>query len=45
MSLTLMACEVMMYTRAPASDYNDWAKVHNNTGWSFDDLLPLVKKV
>ncbi|KAI1785923.1 alcohol oxidase-like protein [Ganoderma leucocontextum] len=34
----------MMYTRPPASDYDDWAKVHNNPGWSFDDLLPLIKK-
>ncbi|PIL33968.1 hypothetical protein GSI_03676 [Ganoderma sinense ZZ0214-1] len=34
----------MMYTRAPASDYDDWARVHDNPGWSFHDLLPLVKK-
>jgi alcohol oxidase len=32
---------LMMYTRANASDYDDW----NTTGWSFDDLKPLLKKV
>ncbi|OBZ66993.1 Alcohol oxidase [Grifola frondosa] len=34
----------MMYTRASASDYNDWEKVHDNPGWGFEDLLPLSKK-
>ena len=31
----------MMYTRAAASDYDDWGA----TGWTADDLLPLLKKV
>ena len=31
----------MMYTRASASDYDDW----NMEGWSFRDLRPLFKKV
>ena len=34
-----------MYTRAAASDYDDWARVHGNTGWSASDLLPLLRKV
>ncbi|OBZ67147.1 Alcohol oxidase [Grifola frondosa] len=33
-----------MYTRASASDYNDWEKVHDNPGWGFEELLPLSKK-
>lgn len=40
-----MTCEGMVYTRPPASDYDDWANVHNNPGWSSNDLLPLIKKV
>ena len=31
---------VMQYTRASASDYNDW----NIEGWKFKDLEPLFKK-
>lgn len=38
-------CEVTMYTRAPASDFDDWANIYNNPGWAFDDVLPLIKKV
>ena len=34
-----------MYTRASASDYDDWASVHQNAGWGSADLLPLLKKV
>ncbi|KAL1753176.1 alcohol oxidase-like protein, partial [Schizophyllum commune] len=30
----------MMYTRAAASDYDDWGA----PGWTADDLLPLLKK-
>ncbi|KAI5886021.1 alcohol oxidase-like protein [Schizophyllum commune H4-8] len=30
----------MMYTRAAASDYNDWGA----PGWTADELLPLLKK-
>jgi alcohol oxidase len=35
----------MMYTRASASDYDDWATVYNNPGWSAKDLIPLLEKV
>ena len=38
-------CKVMMYTRAPAVDYDDWAHVYNNPGWSFNELLTFIKKV
>lgn len=34
-----------MYTRAAASDYDDWAAVHGNPGWSSKQLLPLLRKV
>lgn len=34
-----------MYTRAAASDYDDWATVYGNRGWSAADLLPLLRKV
>jgi len=34
----------MMYTRAAASDYDDWKNVHGNPGWGATDLLPLLKK-
>ncbi|KAL1942491.1 hypothetical protein VTO73DRAFT_6093 [Trametes versicolor] len=34
-----------MYTRAPASDFDDWANVYNNPGWAFKDVLPLIKKI
>lgn len=34
-----------MYTRAAASDYDDWATVYGNRGWSSADLLPLLRKV
>ncbi|THV03515.1 alcohol oxidase-like protein [Dendrothele bispora CBS 962.96] len=33
-----------VYTRAAASDYDDWATKFNNPGWRFEDLLPLFKK-
>ncbi|KAL1950095.1 hypothetical protein VTO73DRAFT_5217 [Trametes versicolor] len=33
-----------MYTRAAASDYDDWATVYGNKGWSAADLLPLLRK-
>ncbi|KAI0366933.1 alcohol oxidase-like protein [Pilatotrama ljubarskyi] len=33
-----------MYTRASASDYDDWATVYGNKGWSSKDLLPLLRK-
>lgn len=34
-----------MYTRAAASDYQDWETVYGNEGWGFTDLLPLFRKV
>ncbi|KAI0655408.1 alcohol oxidase-like protein [Cubamyces menziesii] len=33
-----------MYTRAAASDYDDWKTVYGNKGWSSADLLPLLRK-
>ncbi|KAI0643101.1 alcohol oxidase-like protein [Trametes meyenii] len=33
-----------MYTRASASDYDDWATVYGNRGWSSAELLPLLRK-
>ena len=35
----------MMYTRAAASDYDDWESVYDNPGWGSKDLIPLLKKV
>lgn len=35
----------MMYTRASASDYDDWEKVHENPGWGSNELIPLLRKV
>jgi alcohol oxidase len=34
----------MMYTRASASDYDDWKTVYENPGWGSKDLIPLLKK-
>ena len=34
-----------MYTRAAASDYDDWENVYGNKGWSSKHLIPLLKKV
>ncbi|KIK54123.1 hypothetical protein GYMLUDRAFT_232266 [Collybiopsis luxurians FD-317 M1] len=34
----------MMYTRAPASDYDDWEAL-GNPGWGSKDLIPLARKV
>ncbi|KAI0759053.1 alcohol oxidase-like protein [Fomes fomentarius] len=33
-----------VYTRAAASDYDDWATVYGNRGWSSADLLPILRK-
>ncbi|KAH9920880.1 alcohol oxidase-like protein [Epithele typhae] len=33
-----------MYTRAAAVDYDEWAKVHGNSGWSAVELLPFLRK-
>lgn len=35
----------MMYTRAAASDYDDWERVYGNKGWGSKDLIPFLKKV
>ncbi|KIK54126.1 hypothetical protein GYMLUDRAFT_100155 [Collybiopsis luxurians FD-317 M1] len=34
----------LMYTRASASDYDDWERL-GNLGWGSKDLIPLAKKV
>ena len=36
---------VMMYTRAAASDYDDWEKKFANPGWGSKEIIPLLKKV
>ena len=35
---------VMVYVRGATSDYDDWEAL-GNKGWSFNELLPLIKKV
>ncbi|KAK7688538.1 hypothetical protein QCA50_008076 [Cerrena zonata] len=34
----------VMYTRASASDYDDWATKYQNPGWSSEDLVALLQK-
>ena len=34
-----------MFTRAAASDYDDWETEHQNPGWGSAKLIPLLKKV
>ncbi|KAG8213775.1 GMC oxidoreductase-domain-containing protein [Butyriboletus roseoflavus] len=34
----------LMYTRAAASDYDDWETIYNNPGWGSKNLLPLLRK-
>lgn len=34
----------MVYTRAAASDYDDWETLFGNKGWGSKDLIPLLKK-
>ncbi|TFK69860.1 alcohol oxidase [Pluteus cervinus] len=34
----------MMYTRASASDYDDWERIYGNKGWGSADIIPLLKK-
>lgn len=44
-SLNHLTCTLgCVYTRASASDYDDWEKKYGNSGWSCEDLLPLLKK-
>ncbi|EIN08874.1 alcohol oxidase [Punctularia strigosozonata HHB-11173 SS5] len=33
-----------MYTRASASDYDDWKNIYGNHGWGSNDLNPLLRK-
>ncbi|KAI0247160.1 alcohol oxidase-like protein [Lactifluus subvellereus] len=35
----------MMYTRASASDYDDWETEYHNPGWRSNDLIPLLRKM
>ncbi|KAF7424160.1 hypothetical protein PC9H_009463 [Pleurotus ostreatus] len=35
----------MKYTRASASDYDDWETLYVNEGWGSKDMIPLLKKV
>ena len=44
LALVLVSYTAMVYTRGARSDYDNWAGLGNN-GWSFEELLPLVKKV
>ena len=37
--------KVLVYTRAAASDYDDWENVYGNKGWGSEHLIPLLKKV
>ncbi|KAF8462186.1 alcohol oxidase-like protein, partial [Russula ochroleuca] len=34
----------LVYTRASASDYDDWKTVYENPGWGSNDLIPLLRK-
>ncbi|KIJ67569.1 GMC oxidoreductase [Hydnomerulius pinastri MD-312] len=34
----------MMYTRASASDYDDWETIYKNEGWGSKELIPLLQK-
>ena len=36
---------VVVYTRAAASDYDDWENIFKNKGWGSESLIPLLKKV
>ncbi|KAN0092544.1 alcohol oxidase [Tylopilus felleus] len=38
------AVNIMAYVRGAKSDYDGWADLGNN-GWSFEELLPLIKKL
>jgi choline dehydrogenase-like flavoprotein len=42
---TEVVIQVLFYTRAAASDYDDWENVYGNKGWSSEYLVPLLKKV
>ncbi|KAF8553986.1 alcohol oxidase [Imleria badia] len=38
------AVNTMLYMRGARSDYDDWAGLGNN-GWSFEELLPWIRKL
>ncbi|KAF8676398.1 hypothetical protein AX14_004897, partial [Amanita brunnescens Koide BX004] len=38
------AINLMMYTRAAASDYDDWENTFKNPGWGSAHLIPLLQK-
>lgn len=35
----------MVFTRGAASDYDRWARVTGDPGWSWDSLQPYIKRV
>jgi choline dehydrogenase len=35
----------MVYTRGSSDDYDRWARVTNDPGWSWDQIFPYFKKV
>ncbi|KAJ3518992.1 hypothetical protein NMY22_g13408 [Coprinellus aureogranulatus] len=35
----------MVYTRAAASDFDDWEKKYENPGWGSQALIPLLKEI
>ncbi|KAL4260481.1 GMC oxidoreductase family protein, partial [Pleurotus pulmonarius] len=35
----------VLYNRPSASDFDDWATVYDNPGWSSKDMIPLLQKV
>jgi choline dehydrogenase len=35
----------MVYTRGSKEDFDRWAKVTGDDGWSWDNLVPYMKKV
>lgn len=43
-ALCIQDLQVAMYTRAAASDYDDWESVYKNPGWGSGSLIPLLKK-
>lgn len=35
----------MALARGPAADYDEWAKLTGDSGWKWDNVLPLMKEV
>jgi hypothetical protein len=44
-SLTGIISDYMVYTRGSKEDFDRWAKVTGDDGWSWDNLVPYMKKV